>query len=59
MEDEEGAELGATFLSCLVEWREVPAISGIHQTVVLDQHGCHINMLQAYKTKIEVRIWDS
>lgn len=45
MQDEQGAELGAAFLSRLVEWREVPAVSGVHQTVVFDQHGCHINML--------------
>ena len=46
MEDEEGAELCAALLSRLVERCKVPAIRGIHQAVVLDQHGRHIHMLK-------------
>ena len=37
MQDEESTQLGAAFLSSLMEGREVPAIQGIHRAAVLDQ----------------------
>ncbi len=45
VQDQEGAELRAPLLSGFVKRREVPAVRGIHETVVLDQHGRNINVL--------------
>lgn len=47
VKDEERAELSPPLLSGLVQWSEVPSIRGIDWTVVLDQPGSHVNMLEA------------
>lgn len=51
MQDEKRAELGTSFLSSLVERSEVPAVGGIDWTVILDQQGSHIHMLEVEKNR--------
>ena len=45
VQDEQRAQLSAALLSCLVQRSEVPSVCGIHQAVVLDEHGCYVHML--------------
>lgn len=45
MSQQQGTELCAAFLGCLVQGRESPFVCGIHACVVLDEQGSNVDML--------------
>lgn len=55
MGQQQGTELGAAFLRRFVEGRESPLVGGVHTSVVLDEQGGDVHVLDGEVKRGEKR----